>query len=79
MKEIFVFRMSESNSVTIMITRDEKSHELIEGEVKLSVTMHPEQQRLIQIFVASLAMNPSDLHEIATKADDHFRGEKIDQ
>ena len=59
-----------------MITRNEKSHELIVGKVKLSVTMHPEQQRLIQIFVASLAMNPSDLQEIGTTADNEFRGEK---
>lgn len=39
--------------------------------------MHPEQQRLIQIFVASLAMNPSDFPEFDPDA--AFRGEKIYQ
>jgi len=38
--------------------------------------MYPEQQRLILIFVATLAMNPSVLPEI-TDVDAAFRGEKI--
>lgn len=41
--------------------------------------MHPEQQRLIQIFVASLAMNPSDFPTFAADPDAGFRGEKIYQ
>jgi len=48
-------------------------------KVELSVTMHPEQQRLIQIFVASLGLNPGDFPEIGTDPDAAFRGEKIYQ
>ena len=40
--------------------------------------MHLEQQRLIQIFVASLEMNPSALH--GTGLDhDSLKGKKINQ
>ena len=39
--------------------------------------MHPEQQRLMQIFVAPLAMNPSDFQEI--DLDQVGTGEKIYQ
>ena len=40
--------------------------------------MYPEQQRLILIFVATLAMNPSVLPEIADfDVDAGLRGEKI--
>jgi len=41
--------------------------------------MHPEQQRLIQIFVASLAMDPSHFPKIGTYSDALLRGEKIYQ
>ena len=61
-----------------MITRNENSLESIVDKVKLSLTMYPEQQRLIQIFVATLARNPR-LQEIGTNADALNRGEKIYQ
>ena len=39
--------------------------------------MYPEQQRLIQGFVASLVLNPSILRSIRFDPDVAFGGEKI--
>ena len=59
-----------------MITRDESSLESIVDKVKLSLTMYPEQQRLIQIFVATLVRDPR-FQEIGTDGDALLIGEKI--
>jgi len=58
--------------------RNEKSSEQIADKLIVRVEIHLEQQRLIQIFVASLDMNPSVLQRTGLEHD-KLRGKKINQ
>ena len=56
--------------------RNKKSQEQIPDKLIVRVEFHPEQQRLIENFVASLEMNPSAIH--GTGLDhDSLTGKKI--